>query len=178
MHTVWFCSCKGPKEIKLIYVLKVRYPSYLWCVVIGRDTRDFSGLPVMFCFLIWMLITWMCLVCEYPLNCILMIYVFFYMCISIKSYKAFTYKQQFLSRVANSRYLTSEFISNCCTQENFIFSWTANSSTSCAGQNNPNMSVQVFWEAYINTKMDLDVQEIYQKKSLWGIKGKETVESL
>ena len=39
------------------------------------------------------------------------------------------------------------------------------------------MSVQVFWEAYINTKMDLDVQEIYQKKSLWGIKGKETVES-
>ena len=47
MHSVWFHSCKGPKE-QLIYVLKVRHPGYLWSVVIGRDTREFSGLPVMF----------------------------------------------------------------------------------------------------------------------------------
>ena len=80
-------------------MLTVIYPSYLWSAVIGRDTREFSGLPVMFCFLTWMLITWMCLVSEYPLNCTLMIYVFFYMSISIKSYKALKINKNVVRKV-------------------------------------------------------------------------------
>lgn len=83
-------------------------------------------------------------------------------------------REQFLTRKTNPTYLTSQFISNWFTHDNFTFYWTAKFSTSCAGQNYPNMSLQVFWEAY--TEMGLDVQEIYQKKFLSGIKGKERAE--
>lgn len=42
MHIAWFYSYKGPEQVKLIYVLKISYLSYLWGVVIKRRQERFQ----------------------------------------------------------------------------------------------------------------------------------------
>lgn len=141
MHTVWFHSCKGPEEVNLIYVLKVSHHSCLWGIVIGRRHKeDFRGaghIP----FLIWVLLRG----CVQSANSHWIVHSWFvhfsiwmlYFKKKVNQIKVLPMnREQFLSRESNPRYPTSEFISNCFTHENFIFSRAANASVSCAGQNN------------------------------------------
>lgn len=62
--------------------IKRQNKTKLTMVTTERDTREASGVPVMFDILIWAMITWLCSLCENSLSCTLKINVctFLYIC--------------------------------------------------------------------------------------------------
>ena len=75
MHTMLFLSCKGEEHTKSVWSEVRVVVTVVWEVGSG-SIRGFWVL-IRFCFLIWVLVSWVCSLCETSLHNILMAYVVF-----------------------------------------------------------------------------------------------------